>query len=79
MQSVGIEPTLLRTCALSMRLNHSAKSAAMPQTAKFSEEEAEKFVSFASFGLRAAKTKKTNEWDCALCEMRLPFVLRSFP
>jgi hypothetical protein len=27
MQSVGIEPTLLRTCALSMRLNHSAKTA----------------------------------------------------
>ena len=26
-QSVGIEPTLLRTCALSMRLNHSAKTA----------------------------------------------------
>jgi hypothetical protein len=29
MQSVGIEPTLLRTCALSMRLNHSAKTAFM--------------------------------------------------
>ena len=27
LQSVGIEPTLLRTCALSMRLNHSAKTA----------------------------------------------------
>ena len=27
MQTVGIEPTLLRTCALSMRLNHSAKTA----------------------------------------------------
>jgi hypothetical protein len=27
LQSVGIEPTLLRTCALSMRLNRSAKTA----------------------------------------------------
>ena len=36
MQSVGIEPTLLRTCALSMRLNHSAKTAT-GQTKKHSD------------------------------------------
>ena len=35
MHSVGIEPTLFRTCALSMRLNRSAMSA-------FSKSEAQK-------------------------------------
>ncbi len=35
MQSVGIEPTLLRTRALSVRLNRSAKTAAVQQTKLF--------------------------------------------
>ncbi len=42
MQSVGIEPTLLRTCALSMRLNHSAKTAFLnriPRIAQLVERE----------------------------------------
>ena len=41
MQSVGIEPTLLRTCALSMRLNHSAKTAYFnnPRIAQLVERE----------------------------------------
>ena len=63
LQSVGIEPTLLRTRALSVRLNRSAKTAITPPTAIYDVQcRLQRYADMTSWRNGNASDSRPEDW-----------------